>query len=100
MKRHLTSVVLAALAVLTGCATTPEPVVEYIRPECQTPVAPNFQPPNWDDLLLPFHHIPIDSPDYQTYDDALTDLEHYEAQVVDYALELQAGYNALCNPAG
>ena len=90
---------IAALVIsvaLIGCSATPEPVIEYREPKCTVPPKPAFDPPPWEDLLIPFSWIDAQHEDWRTYDDALTDLEEYEAELVDYTLELQALAESLC----
>lgn len=91
--------VLAVSAALTGCSTTPETVIEYREPECTVPPKPAFDPPSWDDLLIPFSWIDSGHEDWRAYDDALTDLEDYEADLVDYTLELRALAESVCGDA-
>lgn len=83
------------MIVLTACSTTTETV--YIEPECTVPPAPTLDAPDYDDLLIPFSYIPSDNPDYKKYDDALTELEEYEVDLVNYTLEIKTGLEEVCN---
>jgi len=99
MRPKLLTAVLASLALLTGCVSKPaEPVIQYVqaKPECELPPLPAWPVVQWDDLLLPFHHIPSNNPDYRTYDDALTSLEEYEATLVDSLGEHREKLRVVC----
>lgn len=83
------------MVLLTGCAT--KTVTEYIevRAECELPPKP-VPTLDWDGLNLPFDYLP--EPAADEYDQALDDLEAYEATLIDSLKEHRAIIRTVCAP--
>lgn len=87
---------MVGLALLTGCATKTQYI--EVRPECEVPPLPALPAIEWDDLLAPFNHIPSQHDDWRRYDEALTDVEGYEATLVDSLAVHREMLKILCQP--
>ena len=97
MQRLKLIAALALSVALTGCSLfEPRTETVYVEPDCTAPPLPALDPPAWEDLIMPFHHIPSSHPDWRTFDDALDKLERYEARLTDSLIEHRSMLQALC----
>lgn len=96
MRNQLLLAALVSLALLTGCAN-PQVRYVYVEPQCTVPPLPAFNPPNWEDLLLP--ESVLQGTQLQRFSKAIDYLERYEAVLVDTLHEHREMLKVLCSRA-
>lgn len=96
MMNRLLLAALVSLALLTGCAN-PQVRYVYVETHCTVPPLPAFNPPDWEDLLLP--ESVLSGTPLQRFSKAIDYLEHYEADLVDTLHEHREMLKVLCGSA-